>query len=119
MLEPEQLVDGPATERLHSAVSSLLDSGAFQSFTKTGSAFAAISYSRVGGFGDRRLADDLIERLKKLGLASDTEDGVSVPMHPLLRQVILAMLSQILRPQETLSSTNFIALQFQAHTNRS
>ena len=100
VIEPEELVDAPATERLYSAVTSLLDSGAFQPLIEDKkSAFAAISYSRVGGFGNSQLADELIERLKKLGLASDTEDGVSVPMHPVLRQMILALLSQILRPQ--------------------
>ena len=100
VLEPEKLVDARATKRLYSAVTSLLDSGAFQPLTEDKkSAFAAISYSRVGGFGDPRLADELIKRLKKLGLALDTEDGASVPIHPLLRQVILALLSQILRPQ--------------------
>ena len=69
VLEPEQFVDASASEHLYSAVTSLLDSGALQPLIedKT-SAFAEISYSRVGGFGHRRLADDLIDRLKNLGL---------------------------------------------------
>lgn len=100
VLEPERVVDADATQRLHTAMMLLLDSGRLETLAKDKeSAFAAISYSRMGGFGDKGLANELIERLKAKGLETETEDGVSVPLHPVIRQVVLAFLSQILRPQ--------------------
>ena len=57
-----------------------------------------ISYSRMGGYGDEKIAQDLLEKLKAKGLAKDSEDGVSIPMHPIVRCLILVLLSQILRP---------------------
>ena len=90
VLEPERIVDADATQRLHTAMMLLLDSGRLETLAKDKeSAFAAISYSRMGGFGDRGLANELIERLKAKGLATETEDGVSVPLHPVIRQVVL------------------------------
>ena len=53
----------------------------------------------MGGFGDPELARDLLTRLKHLGLATDSKDGVSIPMHSFVQEVFLALLSQILRPQ--------------------
>jgi hypothetical protein len=57
-----------------------------------------ISYSRLGGYGDEKIARELLQKLKAKGLAKDSEDGKSIPMHPLVRCLILVLLSQILRP---------------------
>ena len=53
--------------------------------------------SRLGYFGDRELFDFMLEELKKRGLASDSEDGVSIPMHRTVRALILVLLAQILK----------------------
>jgi hypothetical protein len=57
-----------------------------------------ISYSRVGGYGDEKIARDLLDKLKERGLARDSEDGVSIPIQPMVRSLILVLLAQILRP---------------------
>jgi hypothetical protein len=41
----------------------------------------------------------IFEELKSRDLARDSEDGVSVPMHPTVRALVLVLLAQILRPQ--------------------
>jgi hypothetical protein len=40
----------------------------------------------------------IFEELKKRGLAKDSKDQVSIPMHPKVRSLVLVLLSQILRP---------------------
>jgi hypothetical protein len=40
----------------------------------------------------------IFEELKKRGLARDSEDKVSIPMHPMVRSLVLTLLAQILRP---------------------
>jgi hypothetical protein len=36
--------------------------------------------------------------LRSRKLVRDSEDGVSIPMHPMVRSLVLALLSQFLRP---------------------
>jgi hypothetical protein len=43
------------------------------------------------------LADLVLEALQERGLARASEDGVSIPMHPLVRATVLVLLAQILR----------------------
>jgi len=97
LLEPEVLVDKTATQQLAAAVGELVRSGRFDSLGKDGTAFHELSYSRLGGYGDPELADALLKELKAKKLARDTEDGVSIPMHPIVRSAILVLLAQILR----------------------
>ncbi len=100
VLDPETLVDKGATEKLAEALVDLIASGALDGLTgDRTTAFAELSYSRLGGYGDPGLADMVIEELKRRGLARDTEDGVSIPMHPAVRSLVLVLLAQILRPQ--------------------
>jgi hypothetical protein len=40
----------------------------------------------------------IFDELKKRGLAKNTQDGVSIPMHPMVRSLVLVLLAQILRP---------------------
>lgn len=49
--------------------------------------------------GDRELGERLFQRLKSRGLAEDSEDGVSIPMHRTVRALILVLLAQIIRPR--------------------
>lgn len=53
--------------------------------------------SRMGYYGDEELADKLFEALRTRGLARRSEDGVSIPLHPLVRYLILTLLAQLLR----------------------
>lgn len=53
----------------------------------------------MGYYGDTGLAELIFEQLKARGLARKSEDGVSVPLHPTVRYVILVLLAQILRPR--------------------
>ena len=53
--------------------------------------------SRLGYYGDSGLAEMLHEELMRKGLARKSDDGVSIPMHPMVRSLVLVLLSQILR----------------------
>jgi hypothetical protein len=99
VLEAEVMVDAAATETLATAMSDIISSGALDRLATEPTEFAELSYSRLGGLGDPGLADMIHAELKSRGLARDTEDGVSVPMHPMVRSLVLVLLSQILRPQ--------------------
>ncbi len=97
ILEPETLVDKQATKQLATAMTKIIKSGALDHLGKEKTAFHELSYSRLGGYGDERLANSILKQLKARGLARDTEDGVSIPTHPVVRSLILVMLAQILR----------------------
>lgn len=97
-LVADQVVDKQATERLATALTQFISSGAFDSLAKDGTAFHAISMSRMGYYGDRGLAEAIFEQLEARGLARKSEDGVSIPLHPAVRYLILVLLAQILRP---------------------
>ena len=99
ILEPENVVDAAATKRLASAMTDIITSGALDRLAMEPTEFAELSYSRLGGHGDFGLANMIHAELKSRGLARDTEDGVSIPMHPMVRSLVLVLLSQILRPQ--------------------
>ena len=97
VLEPEKIIDKKATKQLGETMSEMIESGAFNKLPKD-TRFHEISYSRMGGYGDEKIARDLLKKLKSKGLAKNSEDGVSIPMHPMVRALILVLLSQILRP---------------------
>lgn len=99
VLEPETLVDAAATEKLATSMTDIITSGALDHLAMESTKFAELSYSRLGGYGDAGLTNMIHEELKSRGLARDTEDGVSIPMHPMVRSLVLVLLSQILRPQ--------------------
>lgn len=98
-LVADQVVDKEATEHLASALTNFITSGAFDSLAKDGTAFHEISMSRMGFYGDRGLAQMLFEELEARGLARKSKDGVSIPLHPAIRYLILVLLAQILRPR--------------------
>lgn len=99
ILEPEKLIDKDATNKLATVMTDIITSGELDVLAKENTAFHEISYSRLGGSGDAGLAQMIFEELKARGLARDSEDDVSIPMHPMVRSLILVLLSQILRPQ--------------------
>ncbi len=97
ILEPEKIVDKKATHKLSKTMEEIIKSGVLDKLPKD-IQFHEISYSRMGGYGDEKIAQALFRDLKAKGLAKDSEDGVSIPMHPMVRCLILVLLSQILRP---------------------
>jgi hypothetical protein len=105
ILEPERIVDKAATQKLATGMSEIIGSGMLDSLAKEKTDFHELSFSRLGGYGDIDLANKILESLKKRELARNSEDGVSVPMHPMVRALVLVLLAQILRPYgETLKA---------------
>lgn len=100
-LVADKVVDKNVAKELAKTVGDLIDDGAFDSLAsaREDTAFHAISRSRLGYGGDEEIADDLFRRLKARGLAKDSEDGLSIPLHPLVRYLVLTLLAQLLRPQ--------------------
>jgi hypothetical protein len=94
----DKVVDKEATQALESILMSLITNGAFDVLKKDNS-FEAISMSRLGYDGDHELAEKMHAALKERGLAKDSEDSVSIPLHPTIRYLILTLLAQILRPK--------------------
>jgi hypothetical protein len=97
IFEPEQLVDKTATSQLAESLVNIIASGALDSLVTEPTHFAELSMSRLGYRGDVGLAQMIFEELKRKGLAKDSEDGVSIPMHPMVRSLVLVLLAQILR----------------------
>lgn len=96
ILRPEAFVDQEVTESLAEAMVELLTAGAFDDLPPV-PYFAELSRSRMGWNADVELSDMLVEELKSRHLAQDSEDGVSVPLHPEVRTTILVLLSQLAR----------------------
>jgi hypothetical protein len=74
----------------------LLVAGTFDDLPRT-SHFAELSRSRMGWDADVELAQMLIDELRERDLARPSEDGVSIPLHPVVRQTILVILAQLAR----------------------
>jgi hypothetical protein len=96
VLEPEWFVDEPTARKATEVVTTLVDSGAFDSLPKDGG-FAELSMSRMGyGIADE-LARKAHNSLFQRGLAAETQDGVSIPMHRTIRALYLVILAQLAR----------------------
>jgi len=96
-LSPETIVDAAATQQLSDAMMGIIKSGALDQLDKQAE-FHEISGSRLGWFGNEQVAQNLFRELKSRGLARDSEDAKSIPIHHLVRGLILVLLAQILRP---------------------
>ena len=98
IIRPEQVVDSKATQKLHAALSKILDSGALEALVADGETnFGSLSMSRLGFYGNQKMAEDILDMLKKRGWATNSKDGASIPMHSVVRALILVLLAQILR----------------------
>ena len=84
IVEPEKAVDKAASRTLASLMTDIIVSGALDFLAKDSSAFHEISMSRLGYYGDEGLADKIFQELKLRGLAQDSKDGLSVPLHPMV-----------------------------------
>lgn len=98
ILEPEKVVDQGAAEGLAGQLGEILDSGALDHLAFDSDPYEALSASRMGSYADEGLAGTLVRKLLDKDLARPSEDGVSIPMHPLIRNLVLVLLSQLLRP---------------------
>lgn len=97
VLEPETFVDRPVTEALIRALTELITSGAFDELDHPKHVYRELSHSRLGSHDDRQLSEMIIDELVRRDLARPSEDGVSVPMHPVVRTTILVLLAQLAR----------------------
>jgi hypothetical protein len=98
IIEPEKAVDKSATEKLATAMTDIITSGILDDLAREQTAFHELSMSRLGAYGDEGLYRMIFDELKARGLAKDSKDKVSIPMHPKVRSLVLVLLSQILRP---------------------
>lgn len=98
ILEPEAFIDRAATEALASRMTDYIVSGALDRLASEHTDFHTLSYSRLGGMADAGLADMIVDELEKRGLARRAVDGRSIEMQPMVRSLILVLLSQILSP---------------------
>ncbi len=96
IIEPEWFVDAQMTASLAEAMVTLIEAGAFDSLSRR-DRFAELSMSRAGYFGEREIAEKVVEHLRERGLATETADGLSIPMHPTVRSTYLVLLAQLAR----------------------
>jgi hypothetical protein len=75
---PETLVDESVAEPLTDLLDKMITAGAFDR-PDPSEPFVELSYSRLGGYGDAKLTDIILERLQDRGLARSTQDGVLFP----------------------------------------
>ena len=98
VIHPEKNIGVKETEVLAEALVEIIASGRLDHLKDPKrSAFGSLSMSRLGYHGDEQLADFIFQELKARGLADDSEDGVTIPMHTTVRTLILVLLAQILR----------------------
>ena len=103
IVRPEEAVGIEETEQLAKALGDIIESGGLDDLIRVTSegdlksSFGSLSMSRIGYAGNRELAESIFIQLKERGLARDSEDGVSIPMHQTVRTLILVLLAQILR----------------------
>lgn len=97
IIEPEIAVDKMASSTLATIMTDIIVSGALDTLARDSTAFHELSMSRLGYYGDQGLGKMIVAELKQRGLARDTEDGVSIPLHPMVRSLVLTLLSQVLR----------------------
>lgn len=98
ILKPEELMDQAATEGLATQLTEIIASGALDDLGGKSGPYEELSMSRMGSVADEGLSGLLIDELHARELVRPSQDGVSIPMHPLVRNLVLVMLSQLLRP---------------------
>ena len=96
VLEPGYWVDGDMTKGLADAVIGMLANGVFDDLSEE-VRFRELSQSRIGYGADIELAEWVVSELQQKGLAKPSEDGVSIPLHPVVRTTILVLLAQLSR----------------------
>jgi hypothetical protein len=97
VLEPESFIDKQMTTDLCDILHGLLSAGVFDDLKvpEHRHGYHELSQSRLGWNADVKLSSELTEELERRHLALPTEDGVSVPLHPVIRTSVLVLLSQL------------------------
>ena len=119
-IRPEAVVGKTATEVLANALTNIIESGRIDHLIRKHdqfereSDFGSLSMSRLGYVGDHDLAESIVTELKRRGLAKDSEDGVSIPIHRTVRTLILVLLAQILRGDHTVAGVTLSPITDQA-----
>jgi len=98
ILSPEEMITKEAADRMAGTIVSLIESGAIDAIPDGHPHFAELSMSRLGYAAAPDIADTIFRRLHERGFVRPSEDGVSIPMHPIVRNLILVLWSQFLRP---------------------
>ncbi len=96
VLQPETFVDDLTAEQLTDVIEALLEGGAFDELARV-EQLAELSMSRMGYGALEAVARRVGDKLRERGLASETADGVSIPMHPDVRTAYLVVLAQLAR----------------------
>ena len=96
VLEPTLWIDEEMAHKLAEVVTTLLADGVFDGLDRA-VGFQELSQSRIGYGADVDLAESLVAQLQAKGLATTSEDGASIPLHPTVRTTILVILAQIAR----------------------
>ncbi len=96
VLEPKEWIDAEVAETLAEIMVELLARGVFDGLPEE-RYFAELSQSRIGYGADAELAGFLVDELRQRGLARPSEDGVSIPLHPIVRTTMLVILGQLAR----------------------
>ncbi len=89
-LSPETLVDQQTANGLAELFDAFFAAGAVDGLD-LGVAFEELSYSRLGGVVDSGLTDVIVGLLQDRGLAGVSSDGVSIPLHPAVRAMVLVI----------------------------
>lgn len=96
IIEPEWFVDREVTEQVAEAIIGLITDGAFDGID-TDAKFAELSMSRMGLSGSNEVYEMVKDELTLRGLAQPSRDGLSLPLHPLVRRSYLLLLAQAAR----------------------
>lgn len=97
VLDPVDWIDETMAAELAKSVVGLLRAGAFDGLS-TDCQYHELSNSRLGYHADVHLAEGLVSELQARDLAWPSQDGVSIPLHPVVRKTILVILGQLSRP---------------------
>lgn len=96
VLHPESFLDHQTIAELGALMEALLAGDAFIGLAEA-EHFAELSMSRMGlGMFDA-VAERLRAELERRTLARPSDDGVSIPLHPMVRSVYLMLLAQLAR----------------------
>ena len=96
VLEPASFVDAETAGQLSDVMEALLAEGAFDDLADAGYR-AELSMSRMGDAVSHEVFVEMLQAFEARGLAARTQDGVSIPLHPLVRSAYLVVLAQLAR----------------------
>jgi hypothetical protein len=97
--EPKQPFGANATGHLALAFCDLIEKRVSGGLKMSGVAFYELAYSRLGSYGDPKMAEAVSKELRNLKLPGKSPAGKSIPLNPLVRAAIVDLLTQFLGPK--------------------